>query len=90
VLEIHVPVLHKFLMRRSCSSGLPSGLVHRNVNHKEREFSRPETIFGVEVVVSTNSAEGLFGRVKVFARSKGRKRISKDAYGLILAEFMWR
>ena len=51
-----------------------AGFVHRAVNHRRREFSRTELIYGHEIVVSTNSAEGLFGRVKEFARAKQRKK----------------
>jgi hypothetical protein len=40
--------------------------------------------------VSTNAAEGLFGRVKMFCRERQLKRISKKTYGLVLAEFLWR
>ena len=40
-----------------------SGFVHRAVNHKQREFSRIETLFGQQVTVSSNAAEGLFGRL---------------------------
>lgn len=67
-----------------------AGYVHRAVNHKKREFSRDETIFGVLTKVTTNPAEGLFGRCKAFARSRGIKKLGKDCYGLLLAEFVWR
>ena len=43
-----------------------SGFVHRCVNHKQREFSRDECIFGQNIRVSTNAAEGLFGRLKTY------------------------
>ena len=66
-----------------------SGFVHRCVNHKRREFSKTETIFGKEVVVSTNAAEGLFGRLKAFLRAKGAKKVSRDSYGGLLSEFLW-
>eukprot|EP00973_Karenia_brevis_P038583 5323726-Karenia_brevis.AAC.1 len=32
----------------------------------------------------------MFGRCKEFARAKGVKKISKDCYGYILSEFVWR
>ena len=66
------------------------GYIHRCVNHKRREFSRPETVFGQDILVSTNSAEGLFSRLKQFARERGLRRIARDDYGLLLAEFLWR
>ena len=66
-----------------------SGFVHRCVNHKRREFSKTERIFGREVVVSTNSAEGLFGRLKSFLRAKGAKKVGKTSYGHLLSEFLW-
>ena len=67
-----------------------SGYVHRHINHKKREFSRVETLFGQQVNVSTNAAEGLFGRVKQWARKKGIKKISRKAYGELMSEFVWR
>ena len=66
-----------------------SGFVHRAVNHKQREFSRRETVFGKEVVVSTNAAEGLFGRLKAWMRTKAAKKVSRNSYGGLLAEFLW-
>ena len=51
------------------------GYVHRAVNHKQREFSRTEIIYGVRIVVSTHAAEGLFGRMKAFARARRMKRV---------------
>ena len=66
-----------------------SGFVHRAVNHKQREFSRRETVFGKEVVVSTNAAEGLFGRLKAWMRTKAAKKVSSNSYGGLLAEFLW-
>eukprot|EP00973_Karenia_brevis_P082238 11401055-Karenia_brevis.AAC.1 len=48
-----------------------AGYIHGSGNHKAREFSRPEMIYGVEVVVTTNSAEGMFGQCKEFTRAKG-------------------
>ena len=51
-----------------------AGYVHRSVNHSRREFSRIERIYGQPVNVTTNSAEGLFGRVKEFSRAKQRKK----------------
>ena len=66
-----------------------SGYVHRCVNHKKKEFSRTEEIFGVNVVVSSNAAEGLFGRLKAWVRKKGVKKVGKNTYGHLLAEFLW-
>eukprot|EP00973_Karenia_brevis_P051450 7144729-Karenia_brevis.AAC.1 len=57
---------------------------------KKLEFSREEQIFGATINVSTNSAEGLFGRVKTFTRGKGVKRISGRDYGLLMAEYIRR
>ena len=54
-----------------------SGFVHRAVNHKQRAFSRRETIFGKEIVVSTNAAEGRFGRLKAWMRTKAAKKVSR-------------
>jgi len=67
-----------------------SGFVHRAINHKRREFSRVESIFGVNVNVSTNATEGLFGRLKTFARERSLKRVPKECYGLVLTEYLWR
>lgn len=67
-----------------------SGFVHRAINHRRREFRRGEVIFGIPTMVTTNSAEGLFGCLKTFLRQKQVKRVSKDSYGLYLAEFVWR
>ena len=67
-----------------------SNYVHRCVNHKARDFSRRERIFGEEIVVSTNSAEGLFGRLKSYFRARGAKKVPKHNYGKLLAEFFWR
>ena len=66
-----------------------SGFVHRAVNHRKREFSRTEQIFGEDVVVSTNGAEGLFGRLKSYLRQRNIKKTSKESYGHLLAEFLW-
>ena len=63
-----------------------SGFIHRGVNHKQKEFSRR---VGKEVVVSTNAAEGLFGRLKAWVRTKAAKRVSSNSYGGLLAEFLW-
>ena len=67
-----------------------SGFVHRAINHKRREFSREEVLCGVPTLVSTNAAEGLFGRVKQFFRQQHQKRIAKKHYGLVLAEYLWK
>jgi len=40
--------------------------------------------------VSTNSAEGLFGRLKSYFRARGAKKVPKHNYGKLLAEFFWR
>ena len=67
-----------------------SGFVHRWVNHRRGQFSRWEKLFGVWVLISTNAAEGLFGRFKVFARKRGLRRVSHDSYELLMSEFIWR
>ncbi|CAE7248400.1 unnamed protein product [Symbiodinium sp. CCMP2592] len=67
-----------------------SGFVHRAVNHSRGEFSRTERIFGEDVVVTTNSVEGLFGRLKQYLRQRKYGKVGKPAYGELLAEFMWR
>ena len=67
-----------------------SGFVHRAVNHSRGEFSRTECIFGEDVVVTTNSMEGLFGRLKQYLRQRKYGKVGKPAYGELLAEFMWR
>ena len=66
-----------------------SGYVHRCVNHKQKEFSRTEEIFGVRQVVTSNAAEGLFGRLKTWLRKKGVKKVGKNTCGHLLAEFLW-
>ena len=75
---------YSFMSRRG------SAYVHRAVNHKAREFSRVEMIFGEAINVSTNSAEGLFGRVKAFCRLRKLRRVGQGCYGLVLAEYLWR
>ena len=67
-----------------------SGFVHRAVNHSRGEFSRTECIFGEDVVVTTNSVEGLFGRLKQYLRQRKYGKVGKPAYGELLAEFTWR
>ena len=64
--------------------------VHRCVNHKHREFSRIEDLFGVRDNVSTNAAEGLFWRPKRWRRARQIKRVSRKAYGMMVGEFLWR
>ena len=66
-----------------------AGYVHRAINHRRKEFSRTEVIFGREVIVSTNSVEGLFGRLKTFVRQRNLKKFCKHNYGLILAQYLW-
>ena len=51
---------------------------------------RTECIFGEDVVVTTNSVEGLFGRLKQYLRQRKYGKVGKPAYGELLAEFMWR
>ena len=53
------------------------GYVRRSVNHTQHEFSRMETMFGVEINVTTNPAKGLSGRVKTFCRGTGVKRVAQ-------------
>lgn len=67
-----------------------AGFVHRYVNHKQREFSRVEDLFGASVNVSTNAAEGLFGRLKRWCRARQVKRVSNKGYGWMVGEFLWR
>ena len=43
---------------------------------EKKEFSRVEEIFGVNVVVSSDAAEGLFGRLK-FEGLDSQKRCQK-------------
>ena len=71
-------------------SGKNSKFVHRCVNHSKGEFARTETLFGVDVRVTTNAVEGLFGRLKKYFRQRGLGRVGKDAYGHLLAEFLFR
>ena len=40
--------------------------------------------------VSTNAAEGLFGRVKKFYRAREKTKLNQDSYGGLLAEHLWR
>ena len=40
--------------------------------------------------VTSNPAEGLFGRLKAFCRRKGISKCGKNNYGLVMAEFLWR
>ena len=44
-------------------------------------FIREEVIFGRAVVVTTNAAAGLFGRVKTFFRTRRYKKIARNSYG---------
>ena len=71
-------------------SGKNSSFVHRCVNHSRGEFARTETLFGKEVRVTTNAVEGLFGRLKKYFRQRGLGRVGKNAYGHLLAEFLFR
>ena len=71
-------------------SAQDSPFVHRYVNHKKREFSPVVRIFGQEIIISSSAAEGLFGRLKSYIRQRGIKRVSKQCYGRVLAEFLWR
>ena len=54
------------------------------------DFAHDELIFGVVVRVTTNAAEGLFGRVKTFERRRGTQHVPKRKYGDLLAEYLWR
>ncbi|CAE8586939.1 unnamed protein product [Polarella glacialis] len=58
------------------------GFVHRAINHRRREFSRLETIFEQKNDVSTNSVEGLFGRVKTFVRQRNLNESAKAIMAL--------
>ena len=53
-------------------------------------FIREEVIFGRAVVVTTNAAAGLFGRVNFFFRTRRYKKIARNSYGLLLTEYIWR
>ena len=53
-------------------------------NHKAGEFSHGEDL------VSTNSAEGLFGRTKRFFRKCNLTKVAHADYAPYLAEFLWR
>ena len=75
---------YNFLSRRN------SNYVHRAVNHRKGEFTRVERIFGEDVNVTTNAVEGLFGRLKQYLQQRRYRKISKKAYGEVLAEFLWR
>ena len=70
-----------------------SGYRHESVIHKNREFSKylPPDQEGEEAkLVSTNAAEGLFGRVKRWFAKRDVKGLSREAYGPWLAEWLWR
>ncbi len=67
-----------------------SGFVHRRINHKLREFSKIEMIFGVPVNVTTNPAEALFGRVKPFYKHCRSSKIGPKSYGLYLSEWLFK
>ena len=75
---------YKFLSRRN------SNYAHRAVSHSKGEFARVERIFGEDVNLTTNAVEGLFGRLKQYLRQRRYGKISKKAYGEVLAEFLWR
>ena len=40
-------------------------------------------------IVTSNAAEGLFGRLTTWLRKKGVKKVGKNTYGHLLAEFLW-
>ena len=65
-------------------------LSNRRSKYSKGEFARTEVIFGQEVRVTTNSVEGLFGRLKKYFRQQGLGRVGKKNYGHLLAEFLWR
>ena len=67
-----------------------AGYIHRLINHRHREFSRLETIVGENILVSTNAAEGLFGRVKQLCRLLRLKRVPFRSYDIVWAECLWR
>ena len=70
-----------------------SGYKHESVIHKNREFSKflPPDAEGEEAkLVSTNAAEGLFGRVKRWFARRDVKGLTREAYGPWLAEWLWR
>ena len=83
-----------WLLDRSFSQTVTSRttfcLVRTVAYHSRGEFSRTECIFGEDVVVTTNSVEGLFGRLKQYLRQRKYGKVGKPAYGELLAEFMWR
>lgn len=60
--------------------------VDRFVNHKKKEFAHEEVMNEECVVVSTNAAEGLFGRLEAFARERRLRRIPLKAYRHLLGE----
>lgn len=53
------------------------------------QFSRDVLVGGETICVSTNAAEGLFGRVKKSMRERGTKPSNKY-YTLLLSEYTWR
>ena len=54
----------------------------------QKEFSRVVNLFGMDINVTTNPAEGLFGNVKTFGWERQVKRVSKNSYGSLLCEFI--
>ena len=51
---------------------------------------RPEWPYGSWGQVSTNAAEGLFGRVEKFYRAREKTELNQDSYVGLLAEYLWR
>ena len=52
------------------------GHVHTRVNHTKTAFSRPETLFGVAINITTNPAEGFFGRSEPLLAARESKRLA--------------
>ncbi|CAE7234151.1 unnamed protein product [Symbiodinium sp. CCMP2592] len=67
-------------------SARDSPFVHRQSQEEGIQQGRD----GQEINVSSNAAEGLFGRLKSYVRRRGIKRVSRQCYGKVLAEFLWR
>ena len=60
---------------------------HDAVIHRKGQFMKKNE---EGIKVSTNAIEGLFGRTKRMMRRVNAKVPTKQAYGLYMAEFLWR
>ncbi len=64
------------------------GYIHFTVNHSRREYSRPETLGGVNVNVHINTLEGINHEIRQKFANKSSRNLERVR--LLLAEIMYR